>query len=402
MEYNQNIQNQKKIKEYIINQQQQQLQQEQNESEQVEYSDNILHPINPKSTPNQNLIKDEEEKNLEEDSDFEEVEENNENNKQMNYLQSQKFKIETYEPIEQEEEEDSDNDDDNDEDDDNSENDYINKERDSNRRKERHNEPKDTRKPNSKEKYYNERKKEKGPEDSVSRKSGNFQFRGTFERKSGKKEELMENQSFGPRDSKRTEKLKSEEKLRNKSIENINENDDYDDEDIEDEPINSNEDIEYLERHKKINPISGAISKAIRSKNKNKIDIQQNINNPNENKNQHNQPNINYIKNEIMPISQSQFGEIANNQTYPSVEVQNESPRFNVIYESQSQPIYNNENNIFQNFQNYQNADNIGPYYNEINSSLSSGPLIYDNMFNNGNIYQQNQNSFGYEIQGMI
>ena len=244
----------------------------------------------------------------------------------------------------------------------------------------------------------------KEPEDSVGRKSENFQFRGTFEGKSGKKEELMENQRSGPRDSKRSEKLKSEEKLRNKSIENINEDDDYDDEDIEEEPINTNEDIEYLKRHENNNPISGAISKAIRNKNKNKnkIDIQQNINNSNENNNQYNQPNINYIKNDIMPISQSQFREIANNQTYTSIGEQNESPRFNVIYESQNHPIYNDENNIFHNFQNFQNADNIGHYYNEINSSLSAGPLIYSNMFNNENIYQKNQNFFGYENHGII
>ena len=409
----QNIQNQKQIKEYIINrqiQQQELQQQEQNESEKIEYSDNILQPINPNKIPipNQNFLKNEEENNLQENSDYEEVEEfegnNEKNNKQMHYLQSQKFKIETYEPIEHEEEEDSDNDDDNDED---YNNNYINKNRDRYKRKERNNEPKDTKKSNSKEKYYDDRKKEKGPRDSVVKKNENYQIRGSFERKAGKKEELMENQSYGPRDSRRSEKLKSEEKLRNNSEENLNEDeeeeedddDEYDDE-IEEESMNSNEDIEYLKNHKKTISISGEKSKDIR--NKNKIGIQQNISNQTDYNIQFNQPNINYINNEIMPIIQKQFGEIPHNQTFPSVEELKKSPRFNIIYESQSQPIYNDENNIFQNFQSFQNSENVGSYYNEINSSLSGGPLLYENMdmFNNGNIYQQNQNTFGYEIQG--
>ena len=101
-----------------------------------------------------------------------------------------------------------------------------------------------------------------------------------------------------------------------------------------------------------------------------------------------------------MPMSQSKYEVILNNQTFPPIEEQNESPRFNIIYDSQSQPVYNDENNIFQNYQNFQNSENIGTFYNGINSSLSAGPLLYDNMFNNGNIYQQNQNTFGYEIQG--
>ena len=346
---------------------------------------------------------------MEENSDYEEVEEieeNNENNKQIRFLQSQKFKIETYEPIEQEEEEDSDNDDENEEEDyEDSEDNHINKNKDSYKRKEKHNEPEDTKKQNS-----NERKKDKGPKDSVGKKSENFQFRGTFERKSGRNEDLMENQSYGPRDSKRSEQLKSEEKLRSKSPENLDQdededddNDDNDNNSEEEEPINSNEDMEYLKRHKDINPISGAISKAIiknKNKIKNKNNNQKQINKQQEYNIQYNQPSINYIKNEIMPISQSQFGAIVHNQTFPPIEEQNESPRFNIIYDSQNQPIYNDENNIFQNYQNFQNSENIGTYYNGINSSLSAGPLLYDNMFNNGNIYQQNQNTFGYEIQG--
>ena len=295
--------------------------------------------------------------------------------KGIHQYQSKRFKIETYEPIEQGNSNDNNDNIGNDNIDNLEKNIYSNEERYIKR--EMNLEPKDTFKYNLKNKpitkiikskvIYEERKKESGPQDSSGsgKKNVNFNFRGTFEDNKEKKEDLIQKmkiKEFGPRDSKRKiEENKNIPKNKKKRYKNKN----------EEERIYSNEDIKYINENENnnINHITGAKTN----------NILNNINNESDINNQYEINN--YIKNRMIPIPK--FGEINQNNLYDSPEEQIESPRFNEIIEHENQEIYNKNDNL----QSYLNTTNLGTNINQINKTNTTIP---EEIFN-VNVIQQNE-----------
>ena len=388
--------NKEKLEKEIQNQQEPQIQYVQAPKEQI-YDENIQMQyfqnidMNEQKQLEQYALQ--EENNLDEINNYERVEDLEElKDKMGHHYQSQKFKIETYEPIEQSNNNEINNDE-------NYENNLDNHNLYKNEniyfRKEGKKEPQDTlkygiRKPiipkpnNNRYISSDKAKRESGPKDSSGKKNVHFNFRGTFEGKSDNNNDMKINE-FGPRDSKRKINIDKNESLKNK---------------FNDEPINSNENI---------NPIAGAISNSILN-NKN-YNLHMNMNNENINQ----QIKYNYIKNKVIPMIQIE--KINQNIGLSSTEDQKESPRFNEVIDSQNQQIYYEENNNLQNLQNVEygsekriqnydyNMREFGSYINEsadINGTVSSGNALYnnDNQVINGSHYNTNiiQHNNNYEM----
>ena len=424
LEYNENIKNSQNSN--FLQHYQQQIEEPQDGDEEIEYSQNIQ---------KSNQYNEQTENQLEDINDYEKVEELDEiDDKIIHHYQSQKFKIETYEPVEQGTNNDNndnnnnydnndnndiyenndnndiyENNDNNDNIDNNENNDNtevfdkfennikihnIYKKQNKHTIKQSKSEPKDSislrktfnKKPN---KYYYELKKrrENGPSDSKGRINGNFQFRGTFKGKSeNKNKEIMKRmkiRGIGPRDSKRKGKSNTnepdEEEENNSNNELQNQN--------EEEPINSNEDINYLRKHNMLpNPIAGAISHAIL--NNNNYNSQKNINIKN---NQYNQKQYNLITKEIIPNTPlNPINQYNQYNVYVTPQQQMESPKFNEIIESQNQPIYNGEYNNFQNNL-YKNETNVRNIIYDNNIQVLQKSPYNDSQFNQ-------KNSIAYEI----
>ena len=398
IEYSEDIQKSQNSQQY-----QQQIEEPQDGDEEIEYSQNIQ---------KSNQFNEQAENQLEEINDYEKVEELDEvDDKIIHHYQSQKFKIETYEPVEQGTNNDNtDNNDNYDNYDNNNNDNYDNREtfdkfennikinsiyKKNNKRsiKQSKSEPKDSlslrktfnKRPN---KYYYELKqrRENGPSDSKGKKIRNFEFRGTFKGESKtKNKEIMQKMKIkgnGPRDSKRKGKSnlnepdEEEEENNNNELQTQN----------EEEPINSNEDINYLRKHNMLpNPIAGAISNAIL--NNNNYNSQININNQN---NQYNQKQYNLITKEI--IQKTPINPINQYNLYVSPQQQMESPKFNEIIESQNQQIYNGKYNNFQNNL-YENETNVRNIVYDNNIQVLHKSSYNDSQFNT-------KNSFAYEIIG--
>ena len=320
LEYNQEIQSQEEP----------QFQNIQNPNEQI-YVENpkIQYVQNVNNIQRINKYEPQENNNLDENN-YERVEELEEvEDKMIHHYQSQKFKIETYEPIEQSNNNEIDNDANYEN---NLDNHNLNNNEDIYFKKEEKMEPEDTLKyglrkpiipkPNSNK--YSSSDKNKGPKDSSGKKNGNFNFRGTFEGKSENNNDIKINE-FGPGDSKRnTDK--------NESLHNIN----------NDEALNSNENIVDLKHN--INPITGAISNEILKNNN--YDFQMDINGEINNK----KNKYSYAKTKVIPMIKT--NQINQNNGFYSNDEQKESPRFNEIDDTQNQQIFSGENNNPQNFQN--------------------------------------------------
>ena len=346
-------------------------QNEQDPNEQFEYYENIQ--MNP--SQNQEMYQIEDIKNYEKIDNLDDIED-----RDMHGYQSLKFKIETYEPVEEGngnetyDVNENDNDNDNDNYNDNYkdfENNNSNEERYIKR--EKNLVPKDTVK-NLKSKSISKiikskvileetDRRENGPKDSSGKKNININFRGTFEGKKETNEELVQKKKikeYSPRDSRskvednnKKPKNKKTKKDKNKIIGDIN----Y---------VNNQENHNY-------NPISMAVSNTVlNSKLYDESDIK------NQNKYNSQSKLQTYITNQIIPISN--FNEINQNNAYDSPEEQNESPRFNETVENQNQQIYNEDNNI----QTILNTVNLGNYIYQNNESVPNE--IYSN-----NIMDQNQ-----------
>ena len=338
----------------------------QNENEQFEYYENIQ--MNP--SHNQEMYRFEDIKNYEKIDNLDEIED-----RDLHHNQSQKFKIETYEPIEEgngnETYDVTDN-----------YNDFENRNSNEERyiKREKNLVPKDTMK-NLKSKSIAKiikskvileeiNRKESGPKDSSGKKHININFRGTFEGKKETNEELMQQmkiKEYGPRNSE-SKAEESNKKPKNKMIKK-------DKNKIGEEYINLNGDINYInnQENHNYNPISMTVSNTVLNS---EIYDESDKNNQNEFSSQSKLEN--YITNQIIPISN--FDVINQNNAYDSPEEQNESPRFNEIVENQNQQIYNEGNNM----QSFLNSVNIGNYINQNNEYASNE--IYNN-----NIMDQNQ-----------
>lgn len=338
----------------------------QNENEQFEYYENIQ--MNP--SHNQEMYRFEDIKNYEKIDNLDEIED-----RDFHHNQSQKFKIETYEPIEEgngnETYDVTDN-----------YNDFENRNSNEERyiKREKNLVPKDTMK-NLKSKSIAKiikskvileeiNRKESGPKDSSGKKHININFRGTFEGKKETNEELMQQmkiKEYGPRNSE-SKAEESNKKPKNKMIKK-------DKNKIGEEYINLNGDINYInnQENHNYNPISMTVSNTVLNS---EIYDESDKNNQNEFSSQSKLEN--YITNQIIPISN--FDVINQNNAYDSPEEQNESPRFNEIVENQNQQIYNEGNNM----QSFLNSVNIGNYINQNNEYASNE--IYNN-----NIMDQNQ-----------
>lgn len=330
--------------------------------------------------------------------------------------QSQKFKIETYEPIEQVAKNDNTDIYDN-----NANNNIFNNENiyDNVNTKL---EPKDSlrfnnqkpyvqkqiNKNSDKEKYLRQQKKRKefGPIDNEKNNSIDFNFRGTFEEKRQRNEKIFEKMKIkesGPRDS---QKRKKESKNEDENEEQYNTNKPKNKQNIylQDYPLNTNE-LKYI-RNKSI---------------KNQEDISNGV------INKENYFMDNLEKTEISPINnyyQEQFNQnIYQNNIFITPELspekQGDSPKFNELIDSQEFLNGNNDNinkgNINNNnsssqkneyelneieneIQLHRNAVSLGPYLNEVenlNLYLSTGPVISHNDIQKkksyNNVFQQDQ-----------
>lgn len=324
--------------------------------------------------------------------------------KDANYYHSQKFKIETYEPIEQgTKNENSDNYDISE----NYENENINKGKDIHSKKEKSLEPEDNlqlekRKPmilktNNKNKSFYEliKKREDGPKDS-GKKNVNFKDKETFKKEREKNREFllkMKIREEGPRDSKK--KLKEYQKENN-------ENEDQDG----NKPIISNQPAAYIGQKNNIsNPIDGSISKVILNNNNYNTGINQN----NFNNNANFQTNYNFVNNGIISSLQLPQQYINQNNIY----IPQEMDLNQQIIDSQNLEIYNvGDNEIKNEMQQYRNAATFGPYINEIdqfNVAMSADPVIHHNdnkferypSYNNPNEQiQTNSSSYVYNVNG--
>lgn len=324
--------------------------------------------------------------------------------KDANYYHSQKFKIETYEPIEQgTKNENSDNYDISE----NYENENINKGKDIHSKKEKSLEPEDNlqlekRKPmilktNNKNKSFYEliKKREDGPKDS-GKKNVNFKDKETFKKEREKNREFllkMKIREEGPRDSKK--KLKEYQKENN-------ENEDQDG----NKPIISNQPAAYIGQKNNIsNPSDGSISKVILNNNNYNSGINQN----NFNNNANFQTNYNFVNNGIISSLQLPQQYINQNNIY----IPQEMDLNQQIINSQNLEIYNvGDNEIKNEMQQYRNAATFGPYINEIdqfNVAMSADPVIHHNdnkferypSYNNPNEQiQTNSSSYVYNVNG--
>ncbi len=324
--------------------------------------------------------------------------------KDANYYHSQKFKIETYEPIEQgTKNENSDNYDISE----NYENENINKGKDIHSKKEKSLEPEDNlqlekRKPmilktNNKNKSFYEliKKREDGPKDS-GKKNVDFKDKETFKKEREKNREFllkMKIREEGPRDSKK--KLKEYQKENN-------ENEDQDG----NKPIISNQPAAYIGQKNNIsNPIDGSISKVILNNNNYNTGINQN----NFNNNANFQTNYNFVNNGIISSLQLPQQYINQNNIY----IPQEMDLNQQIIDSQNLEIYNvGDNEIKNEMQQYRNAATFGPYINEIdqfNVAMSADPVIHHNdnkferypSYNNPNEQiQTNSSSYVYNVNG--
>ena len=324
--------------------------------------------------------------------------------KDANYYHSQKFKIETYEPIEQgTKNENSDNYDISE----NYENENINKGKDIHSKKEKSLEPEDNlqlekRKPmilktNNKNKSFYEliKKREDGPKDS-GKKNVNFKDKETFKKEREKNREFllkMKIREEGPRDSKK--KLKEYQKENN-------ENEDQDG----NKPIISNQPAAYIGQKNNIsNPIDDSISKVILNNNNYNSGINQN----NFNNNANFQTNYNFVNNGIISSLQLPQQYINQNNIY----IPQEMDLNQQIIDSQNLEIYNvGDNEIKNEMQQYRNAATFGPYINEIdqfNVAMSADPVIHHNdnkferypSYNNQNEQiQTNSSSYVYNVNG--
>lgn len=328
--------------------------------------------------------------NYEKVEDLEEVDE-----KMIRHYQSQKFKIETYEPIEQgnENPEYYENLEEN-----KIKNQTLNKNKKNQEIKQSKSEPKDSLyfrkalipKQNTKNNYYTIKKKKKnGPSDSSGKKKINNKenYKGKIE-KNKELVQKMKIKEMGPRDSKR--KVKPNIIEQNKEEKNVN-NSGLEDQ-FEEEPINSNEDINYLKKHNIIpNPIPGAISKSVLRNNVYNSEIF--INNQNSMNNRYTQNQYNLIKKEIIPLSE--FDQFEQNNIYYSPQPQRISLKYNEILNSPMQQIYSEDNNNFDNH----------IYVND-NRGITTDNIIYDNnielqrkSYNNDNLHNK-KTSFAYEMTG--
>jgi len=325
--------------------------------------------------------------------------------KDANYYHSQKFKIETYEPIEQgTKNENSDNYDISE----NFENENINKGKDIHSKKEKSLEPEDNvqlekRKPmilksNNKNKSFYEliKKREDGPKDS-GKKNVDFKDKETFKKEREKNREFllkMKIREAGPRDSKK--KLKEYQKENHE-----NEHKDGN------KPINANQTTSKIGQKNNIsNPIAGSISKVILNNNNFNSAINQN----NVNNYSNFQSNYNFVNNGIISSLQLPQQYINQNNIYIPQEVDLNQQ----ITDTQNLEIYNNgENEIKNEMQQYRNAATFGPYINEIdqfNVAMSADPVIHHNdnkferypSYNNPNeqIQTNSSNSYVYNVNG--
>ena len=341
----------------------------QNANEQFEYYENIQ--MNP--SYNHEMYPIEDIKNYEKIDNFDDIED-----RDMHPYQSQKFKIETYEPIEEGNGNETYDVNDN-------YNDFENKNSNEERyiKREKNLAPKDTMK-NLKKTSISKiikskvileeiNRKENGPKDSSGKKNININFRGTFEGKKETNEELMQKEKikeYSPRDIESKVEDNNKKPKNKKTKKNKNK--------IGDEYIILKGNINYanVQENHNYNAISMPVSNTVLN---NELYDESDIKNQNKFNSQSKLEN--YITNQIIPISN--FNEINQNNVYDSPEEQNESPRFNVIVETQNQPIYNEDNNI----QSILNAVNLGNYINQNNESVPNE--IYSNNITEQNQYEQ-------------
>lgn len=343
----------------------------QNANEQFEYYENIQ----MNQSYNQEMYPIEDIKNYEKIDNFDDIED-----RDMHPYQSQKFKIETYEPIEEGNGNETYDVNDND-----NYNDFENKNSNEERyiKREKNLAPKDTMK-NLKSKSISKiikskvileeiNRKENGPKDSSGKKNININFRGTFEGKKESNEELMEKdriKEYSPRDIESKVEDNNKKPKNKKTKKNKNK--------IGEEYIILKGDINYVndQENHNYNPISMKVSNTVLN---NELYDESDIKNQNKFNSQSKLEN--YITNQIIPISN--FNEINQINVYDSPEEQNESPRFNEIVETQNQPIYNEDNNI----QSILHEVNLGNYINQNNESVPNE--IYSNNINDQNQYEQ-------------
>ena len=355
-----------------------------------------------------------------------------------NYCHSLKFKIETYEPIEQDQKnENSENDDIGE----NTEKENSLKNKEINSKREENLEPLDnpnteerirviskSKSNNNKDFYEIIKKREEGPKDS-SNKIANFQFRGTFRKEREKNREFLQKikkRKSGPKDSKK--KVKKNNKNYNKC--NLNEfqyhkKKYYPRDKKREEPLNSdcgnNAEIGYIKQYNNIitNPIASAINNEVL--NNDNYDTEINLNNYNVNNNIiSNNNNKNYQTKYFVNNNNIPSVEFPQRFLYPNdnnvfvrqdmdVEPQGESPKFNKIVETQNMGNFNeaNENGEIQ--QQYRESDKYGPYVDQMdgfNFTMSSDPIIYHNnefdkypSFNDNEQNQNKSNNSFYDIQ---
>lgn len=343
----------------------------QNANEQFEYYENIQ----MNQSYNQEMYPIEDIKNYEKIDNFDDIED-----RDMHPYQSQKFKIETYEPIEEGNGNETYDVNDND-----NYNDFENKNSNEERyiKREKNLAPKDTMK-NLKSKSISKiikskvileeiNRKENGPKDSSGKKNININFRGTFEGKKESNEELMQKdriKEYSPRDIESKVEDNNKKPKNKKTKKNKNK--------IGEEYIILKGDINYVndQENHNYNPISMKVSNTVLN---NELYDESDIKNQNKFNSQSKLEN--YITNQIIPISN--FNEINQINVYDSPEEQNESPRFNEIVETQNQPIYNEDNNI----QSILHEVNLGNYINQNNESVPNE--IYSNNINDQNQYEQ-------------
>ena len=361
--------------------------------------------------------------------DLDEIEDRDPNN-----CHSLKFKIETYEPIEQgQKNENSENDDI----DDNNENENSLKNKEINSKREKYLEPMDnpnteernkviskSKSNNNKDFYEIIKKREEGPKDSCN-KIANFQFRGTFRKEREKNREFLQKikkRRSGPKDSKK--KVKKNNKNYNKC--NINEfqyhkKKCYPRDKKREEPLNSdfgnNAEIGYIKQYNNIitNPIASAINNAVL--NNDNYDTEINLNNYNiiSNNNNQNYQTKYIVNNNNIPslqFPQRYLNPNDNNafiRQYMDVEQQGESPKFNRIIETQNMENYNEANENGEMQQQYKESEKYGPYVDQMdgfNFTMSSDPIIYRNnefdkypSFNDNEQNQNKSNNSFYDVQ---
>jgi len=367
-----------------------------------------------------------EENQIEQIENYERIEDDDEEEDEDVILahQSQKFKIETYEPIEQVARNDNIDIYDN-----NANNNIFNNEHIYGNLNSKL-EPKDSLRLNNqnqiirkqinnnnrKEIYSRQQKKKKefGPIDNEKNNSIDFNFRGTFEEKRQNNERIFEKMKIkeaGPRDSQKRKKEGNNENAIKNAItgEQINVNDPQSQQNAyqpENFPLNTNE-LKYI-RNQSF---------------KNQKDI------TNDFINKENFLMNNLDKTEISPINnyfQEQFNQniYQNNIFFTpelSPEKQNDSPKFNELIDSQKSNFFNEKNDNFKNgninnnnnniqkkeydvnkieneIQLHRNAVSLGPYLNEVenlNLYMSTGPVIAHNDLQQkksyNNIVQQDQ-----------